>query len=280
MLLEDRVRDFFGGKKPQFLSLPLSSETLEISSNLVEITPNAVKLKQLTQTNQRLVVLITGLSGAGKDAISNSLAETGLFELVINSTSRREIREGETKHFPYRRFKDKKFKKMIKKGQLLEWVTYSGRFYGSSLEAVNEVLVKGKIPVLRIDPKGTKNVLKMWEKDPRLKGFNFVSLFALPENWQALIQRLNSRDLLSQPKDKRYEAKLRIKRRIEQNKIDLCYLTEAHYLLVNQTGKLQEVVDQVVKLLEAKQRELEIVKLVRILKALEKKVTSEDCQSL
>jgi guanylate kinase len=278
-LLEDQVANFFGGKKPKFLSLPLSSETLEISSNLIEITPNAVKLKQLTHTNQRLVVLITGLSGAGKDAISNTLAQTGLFELVINSTSRREIREGETKHFPYRRIKDKKFKKMIKRGQLLEWVRYSGCFYGSSLEMVKEVLAKGKIPILRIDPKGNKNVLRLWQENSHLSEFRFISLFAIPESWQSLIQRLNSRDLLSQPKDKRHLAKQKVKRRIEQNKIDLHFIKEPHYLLINETGKLQAVASQVIKLIEERQTELEVLKLVKVLKEIGTKLTLKGCQS-
>jgi guanylate kinase len=198
-----------------------------------------------------LAILISGPSGSGKDSIVNLLPES--FKRIKTCTSRR-IRPGEVGNDPYIRLTPDEFKEGIKKGEFLETNFYDGNYYGSKISEIKKIFSEGKIPILRIDPTGAKNVLKIINKKPQtLSGINVLYFYITPSSKSILKKRIFRRDvdIVRDEKEKK-EAAQKAMIRIENTlKKDLNLLKYAHFVAINYEGKLNEVANEIVKTFES-----------------------------
>eukprot|EP00854_Cymbomonas_tetramitiformis_P000862 gene862-1354_t len=126
---------------------------------------------------QPVVVVISGPSGVGKDAVIKRLQESrpDLY-FVVTATSRK-MREGEVHGVDYFF--------MIEKDELLEHAIVYGEYKGIPKDQVRRALGAGTDVVLRLDIQGAKSVREMIPQ--------VVSIFLVAENEKALVQRLVAR---------------------------------------------------------------------------------------
>ena len=105
--------------------------------------------------------VISGSSGVGKGTvIKEFLNKHPEFKLSISCTTRNK-REGETDGINYFFLSIDDFKNCVNNNEFLEWAEFSGNFYGTKKEFVNDCLKKGENLILEIDTKGALNVKKI-----------------------------------------------------------------------------------------------------------------------
>ena len=93
------------------------------------------------------LIIISGPSGSGKDAVINGLIERGLpIERVITTVTRPK-RPGETDGQPYYFIDEPGFKKLIAKNSLAEWAQVdNGKYYGATKSELERIkALKDKI---------------------------------------------------------------------------------------------------------------------------------------
>ena len=176
--------------------------------------------------------IISGLSGAGKDSVIETLKKTGLdFNLVITTTTR-PMRSGENEGHPYHFVSEKEFKKLIQNNKLVEWAKVYDNYYGVQKRDI-ENLIKGYKPViLKIDYQGAKTIKS---KFPKTK-----VIFILPPSLEILEKRLRVRG---------QDSKQVIQRRLKEAKNEIKNLDQWDYVIINEEGKLDETAEEVKKII-------------------------------
>ena len=107
--------------------------------------------------NGKLLV-ISGLSGAGKGTIAKMLVDKfDNYKLSISATTR-DKRLGEVEGVHYFFVDKNKFDDMIKNGELLEYAKYVDNYYGTPRKYVMDNLNNGINVILEIEMKGALHI--------------------------------------------------------------------------------------------------------------------------
>ena len=124
-------------------------------------------------------------------------------ELSVSATTRRP-REGEIDGIAYHFITKRRFKQMVVDGGLLEWAQYTGTFYGTPREPVEQALSVGKSILLEIDLAGARQVRASFPEA--------VLVFIAPPSWDELERRLRARgsDTESQIEARLAQARLEV----------------------------------------------------------------------
>lgn len=115
-----------------------------------------------------MLVLLSGVSGAGKDTVKKELIKRNSNITSLPSYTDREPREGEVNGEIYNFITTEEFKKLIEKGDLYEYDIHHNHYYGTSKHLLNERLESGKIIVKDIDVNGTENLVKLLGRDTKI----------------------------------------------------------------------------------------------------------------
>jgi len=108
-----------------------------------------------------MLVLLSGVSGSGKDTIKKELIKRKDNVVTISSYTDRQPREGETKLGVYNFVTTEEFEKKIKDGELYEYSIHHDHYYGTSKKILDDNIKSGKIIVKDIEVNGTENLLKI-----------------------------------------------------------------------------------------------------------------------
>jgi len=134
----------------------------------------------------QLLLVVSGSSGVGKDAVLNRMKEMELpFAYVVTATTR-ECREGEVDGIPYHFVSREQFREMIDDGEMLEWATVYDHYYGVPLMAVRKSLSTGQDVVIKVDVQGAATLSKAVP--------DAVLVFIQPPSMEELERRLRNRD--------------------------------------------------------------------------------------
>lgn len=184
-----------------------------------------------------LVVVISGLSGVGKDVVLKGMRERGyIFHRVVTVTTRRP-RPGETDGVDYHFISEDEYQAMIERGELLENAVVYGNLYGVPEREIRGPLDRGHDAVLRIDVQGAKTIK---EKMPQS-----VLIFLTASSMDELRRRLVGRG-----KDSPEE----MERRMNKAREEMRYLPIFDYVVLNRDGRLDEAVRQVMAIVTAEKR--------------------------
>ena len=108
-----------------------------------------------------MLVLLSGVSGAGKDTIKKELIKRmGNVESLPSFTDRLP-REGEVDGEIYHFVATEEFERMIKDNELYEYDVHHEHYYGTSKKLMNEKIKSGKIIVKDMDVNGTESLMKL-----------------------------------------------------------------------------------------------------------------------
>lgn len=81
-------------------------------------------------------IVITGKSASGKTVVANYLSDNFKYDKLVTCTSR-PPRDGEVNGVDYHFFKNDEFVNMIMSGEMIEYTTYRGWFYGIRKSDIN-----------------------------------------------------------------------------------------------------------------------------------------------
>lgn len=115
-----------------------------------------------------MLVILSGVSGAGKDTIKKELLKRMEDVVTLPSFTSRERRPIEEEGVQYHFITKEAFEEKIKKGDFYEYDVHHGNYYGTSRELLNEKIEQGKIIVKDIEVNGTENLLKLLKDDVKI----------------------------------------------------------------------------------------------------------------
>ena len=134
-----------------------------------------------------MLVVLSGVSGAGKDTIKKALiARMDNVESLPSYTDRLP-REGEKNGEVYNFVSKEEFENMIANNEFYEYNVHHEHYYGTSRKLMNEKIKSGKVIVKDIDVNGTANLIKLLGNDTRV-----VTIF-LKVPKEVLAKRLEKR---------------------------------------------------------------------------------------
>lgn len=181
-----------------------------------------------------MLVILSGVSGSGKDTIKKELIKRMENVESLPSYTSREQRTGEIEGQAYVYVSKQQFEEMIKNGDFYEYDIHHDNYYGTSRKLLNEKINNGKIIIKDIDVNGTEHLKELLGKDTKI-----VTIFLrVPK--KELKRRLEQRDEKPSPQ----EVILRLNRfDYEESKISL-------YDYVIKNNNLEKTVQIIMTIIE------------------------------
>ena len=159
-----------------------------------------------------MLVILSGVSGAGKDTIKKELIKRMEDVISLPSFTSRKPRNGEKEGIQYHFITKEEFIEKIKNGEFYEYDIHHEHYYGTSKKLMNEKIQSGKIIVKDIEVNGTKNLIKTLKDETKL-----VTIFLKVDKEELKRRLINRGDNLSPA-----EMELRLSRLdYEESKINL-----------------------------------------------------------
>ncbi len=181
-----------------------------------------------------LVVVLSGPSGAGKDAVMRRLRERGFPVAVPATMTTRTPREGEVDGVHHVFVARDEFLHNVESGELLEHAEVYGNLYGVPRSQVRQALATGNDVFIRVDVQGAASLRTV------LPGA--LSIFIVPESPDRLAEHLNGRGTET-PEERQ--------RRLAAAEREVHEATHFDHVVTNLEGDLDATVDTVWALVEA-----------------------------
>lgn len=181
-----------------------------------------------------LLVVISGPSGVGKDAVLSEMKTRGLPFFCVVTITTRPRRPSEQDGIDYHFVSEGEFQKMIQQGELIEWAKVYGNYYGVPKKQIEEALGQGKDTILKVDVQGAATIKQILP--------DAVFIFLLPPSIAELANRLMQRQGLTAE-----ELNLRLAKAEDELK----RLTLFDYAVVSQKDKLDVAVSEILSIITA-----------------------------
>ncbi|MGD0355790.1 MAG: guanylate kinase [Dehalococcoidia bacterium] len=133
-----------------------------------------------------LVIVISGPSGVGKDAVIDAImgGNRNFYHIVTATTRKR--RPGEVDGVDYHFITKAEFRRKITAGEFLEYAEVYGNYYGVLKSEVQRALQEGKDVILKVDVQGAATLQK------KIPGALFI--FLAPSSIDDLLERMVKRN--------------------------------------------------------------------------------------
>ena len=180
------------------------------------------------KSSESLLVVLSGPSGVGKDALIARMKELGRpLHYVVTATTRAK-RAGEKEGVNYHFLSRQEFQQMLNERRFLEWAEVYGNYYGVPRDEITSPLSKGLDVIVKVDVQGAATI----------KGIlpHAIFIFLMPPSLQELEKRLNRR---------RSECSEDLALRLRKAKEEVESLPLFDYVITSYPDKLDDVVAQI-----------------------------------
>ena len=181
--------------------------------------------KQPSEPMRPLLIVLSGPSGVGKDAVLSGLRESGYPLSYVVTLTTRPQRDSEQDMVDYHFVSTDEYRDMLARNELLESANVYGNWYGIPRAAVKETLHRGEDVIIKIDIQGAATIKKTVPEA--------VFIFLVPPSMEELTARLTRR-LTESPED--------LALRLKTAKEEMEHLSRFDYVVVNQSGELDRAV--------------------------------------
>jgi guanylate kinase len=180
------------------------------------------------------VIVISGPSGVGKDAILNLMKERSYpFFFTVTCTTRRK-RAGEVDGKDYHFVSEEEFQQLLKEDGLLEWAKVYGNYYGVPKQPVREAIAAGRDTIIKVDIQGARNIKEV------IPGAVFIII--LPPSTEELANRLNKR---------RSENPEELSLRLKTAESELRQIKIFDYAVINPCDDVESAVQDIFSIIKA-----------------------------
>lgn len=145
----------------------------------------AVSMTVNNTTRKGKLLIVSGPSGVGKGTVLAELFKLSDEYVYSVSATTRAPREGEKDGVNYFFKTKEQFEQMIAKGELLEYASYNGNYYGTPKEYVFSKMNEGKNVILEIEVQGAVQIKNICPEA--------IMIFIAPESREVLKDRLTGR---------------------------------------------------------------------------------------
>lgn len=167
--------------------------------------------------NTGVLFTVSAPSGAGKTSLVKALVDRNPSVRISISHTTRAKRPGEVEGQDYYFVSKEQFMQRVEAAGFLEHAEVYGNYYGTSQQAVEDLLKQGYDVILEIDWQGAAQVRRLRPE--------VVSIFILPPSRAVLEQRLRGRG---------QDSEAVIARRLAVAREELSHYAESDYLIVNE----------------------------------------------
>ena len=123
-----------------------------------------------------MLVILSGVSGAGKDTIKKELIKRMEEVESLPSFTSRNPRVGEEEGIQYHFITKEQFEEKIKNNEFYEYDLHHENYYGTSRKLMNDKIQSGKIIVKDIEVNGTENLVKLLKEDTKIVTIFFTKI--------------------------------------------------------------------------------------------------------
>jgi len=181
-----------------------------------------------------LLIVLSGPSGVGKDAVLTRLRESGYPLGYITTLTTRTQRPNEKDGVDYHFVSEAKFREMLDGNAMLESANVYGNWYGVPRAAVKEALDRGEDVIIKIDVQGAATIRRI---APRA-----VFIFLTGPSIEELSNRLGQR--LTESPDQ-----LAVRLRTAEEEMKQLHLFD--YVVVNREGEIDAAVSRIEAIITA-----------------------------
>ncbi len=189
---------------------------------------------------QPLLVVISGPSGVGKDAVLKAMQQRGLtLHYVVTMTSRAP-RNGEVEGVDYFFVSRERFEELIEQDEFIEYANVYNDYKGIPKSQIRQALASQRDVILRVDVQGAQTLRSLCP--------DAVLIFLIPSNEKEWLERLRSR---------KSETAESLALRLKTAKKELENLGAFDYVVVNAQDRLKETVDIIESIIKAEHHRVE-----------------------
>ncbi|GAB4851161.1 hypothetical protein Ancab_030455 [Ancistrocladus abbreviatus] len=227
------------GDARQLRTVPIpdinKADRLQLLRALEASVGSAFSSEPLAGQANPLIIVISGPSGVGKDAVIKRLREVREnIHFVVTVTSR-PMRPGEVDGKDYYFVSKEEFLSMVERDELLEHALVYGDYKGIPKQQIREYMAMGYDIVLRVDIQGAATLRK-------ILGNSAVFIFVVAESEYAMVNRLI---------DRKTETVETLLVRIATAREEVKHVKNFDYVVVNAEGKLENAVNLVESIIDA-----------------------------
>ena len=174
-----------------------------------------------------LLIVVSGPAGSGKGTVNGILLESPEFAYSVSATTRAP-RPGEVDGVNYHFITKEDFEARIARGEMLEYTSYCGNYYGTPLREAIEVMESGRNLILEIEVEGAQNVKRIYPEA--------VLIMLLPPSFAVQESRLRGRGT---------ETEEKICARLARTREEIPLVDHYDYVVYNYDGGAEACADDI-----------------------------------
>ena len=179
-----------------------------------------------------LLVVLSGPSGVGKDAVLIELRRTHPELFISVTATTRPQRPGEVDGLDYIFLTVDRFESLLERGEFLEHAVVYGRRYGSPKAPLRDALADGHDALVKVDVQGAASIRRLAP--------DALLVFLIAPSMEELERRLISR---------KTESPEQMKLRIQTARGELAQAESFDFVIVNETDAVAETVERIVEVI-------------------------------
>ncbi|MFZ2486525.1 MAG: guanylate kinase [Anaerolineae bacterium] len=195
---------------------------------------NVLDVYERLHAPRPLLVILSGPSGVGKDAVMARMHELNVPFYQVVTAATRERRPNEQPGVDYHFVTIEQFAAMIENKELLEHAVVYGDYKGIPKSEVRKGLASGLDVILRVDVQGAATIRSLVPQA--------VAIFLTASSEEEMVERLRGR---------KTEDTGRLAMRIATAREELRRLNEFDYVVINREDLLDDAVQQVLAIMSA-----------------------------
>ena len=175
-----------------------------------------------------LLIVLSGPSGVGKDAVLSRMRELGKQYYFTVTATTRSRRPTERDGVDYIFLTPETFRGMVDRGEFMEWAEVYGNLYGVPRAQVVDALTLGRDVIVKPDVQGAASIKKLAPEA--------VFIFLGPPSMEELGERLRQR--MSESPDA-------LAVRLKTAESEMREATEFDHVVINRQGRLDEAIEEI-----------------------------------
>jgi guanylate kinase len=197
------------------------------------VIQDSVDLFKDLPTFRPLLIVISGPSAVGKDAVIDAIKARDLDFAFVTTATSRDPRKYEKNGIDYFFYTRDEFERMIQEGRFAEYALVYGDYKGVPRDQIERAFKSHRDILLRVDVAGAATL--------RSKYPDAILIFLIPSSEDEWLARFKTRNTET-------DEDLEIRRKTVQHEIEqLCHFD---YMVVNEDGKLDDTVDTILDIIK------------------------------
>ena len=188
----------------------------------------------LNQDPNPLLIVLSGPSGAGKDAVLNEMRNSGCPLTYITTVTTRPKRRKERNAVDYHFVTQAEFQTMVSHQEFMEYANVYGNWYGVPKKPVKAALENGQDVIVKVDIQGATTI--------KIIAPESVFIFLTPPSIEEIVDRLTKR---------RTESDTDLSLRVKTAEQEMEALSRFDYLVLNPRDKIDQAVANIGSIIAA-----------------------------